>query len=80
VQRVGIGPRGTVCHQSIFRGLFRARGLSAASPRLLKAYDREAVAVAAADEYGRRPGLLQLQHTPFCDPRNGRNGQFALYQ
>ena len=37
VQRVGIGPRGTVRHQSIFRGLFRARGLSAASSRLLKA-------------------------------------------
>jgi hypothetical protein len=36
VQRVGIGPRGTVRHQSIFRGRGRARGLSAASPRLLK--------------------------------------------
>jgi hypothetical protein len=36
VQRVGIGPRGTVRHQSIFRERGRARGLSAASPRLLK--------------------------------------------
>ena len=37
VQRVGIGPRGTVRHQSIFRGRGRApRGLSEASPRLLK--------------------------------------------
>ena len=34
VQRVGIGPRGTVRHQSIFRGRARARGLSAASPGL----------------------------------------------
>jgi hypothetical protein len=36
VQRVGFGPRGTVRHQSIFRGRGSARGLSAASPRLLK--------------------------------------------
>jgi hypothetical protein len=36
VQLVGIGPRGTVRHQSIFRERGRARGLSAASPRLLK--------------------------------------------
>ena len=37
VQRVGIGPRGTVRHQSIFRGRGRARGttLSAACSRLL---------------------------------------------
>src|ERR1700676_1039311 len=31
VQRVGIGPRGTVCYQSIFRERASARGLSAAS-------------------------------------------------
>jgi hypothetical protein len=36
VQRVGIGPPGTVRHQSVFRERGRARGLSAASPRLLK--------------------------------------------
>ena len=36
VQRVGIGPLGTVRHQSLFRGRGRARALSAASPRLLK--------------------------------------------
>jgi hypothetical protein len=36
VQRVGIGPRGTVRHQSIFRERGRARWVSAASPRLLK--------------------------------------------
>jgi len=37
MQRGGIGPRGTVRHQSIFRGRGRARRLSAASPpRLLK--------------------------------------------
>jgi len=30
--RVGIRTRGTVCHQSIFRGRARARGLSTASP------------------------------------------------
>ena len=41
VQRVGIGPRGTVRHQSIFRGPFRARGLSAASPGLLKSLGNE---------------------------------------
>ena len=37
VQRVGIGPRGTVRHQSLFRGRGRAPGatLSAASSRLL---------------------------------------------
>jgi hypothetical protein len=36
VQRVGVGPRGTVRGQSIFRERGRARGLSAASPRLLE--------------------------------------------
>ena len=36
VQRVGIGPLGTVRHQSIFRERARARGLSAASAGLLK--------------------------------------------
>ncbi len=36
VQRVSIGPRGTMHHQSIFRERGRARALSAASPRLLK--------------------------------------------
>jgi len=36
VQRVGIGPRGTVRHQSIFCERASARGLLAASPRLLK--------------------------------------------
>jgi hypothetical protein len=36
VQRVGIGPRRPVRHQSLFRGRGRARELSAASPRLLK--------------------------------------------
>jgi hypothetical protein len=38
VQRVGIGPRRPVRHQSIFCEHRRARGLSAASPRLLKTY------------------------------------------
>jgi len=37
VQRVGIGPRCPVRHQSIFRARGRARGLSAASPPLLRA-------------------------------------------
>ena len=36
VQRVGIGPRGTVFHQSIFCERASARGLLAASPRLLR--------------------------------------------
>jgi len=36
VQRVGIEPRGTVRHQSILLERRRARGLSAASPRLLE--------------------------------------------
>src|ERR1700730_10464149 len=36
VQRVGIGPRGTVRHPYIFRERGRAHWVSAASPRLLK--------------------------------------------
>ena len=36
VQRVGIGPLGTVRHQSIFCRRARDRGLSAASPGLLR--------------------------------------------
>jgi hypothetical protein len=36
VQRVGIRPRGTVRHQSIFCERGRAHALSVASPRLLK--------------------------------------------
>jgi hypothetical protein len=40
VQRVGIGPLGTVRHQSIFceRASTRGRILPAASPRLLKSF------------------------------------------
>jgi hypothetical protein len=36
VQRVGIGPYGTVLHQSIFCERASARRLLAVSPRLLK--------------------------------------------
>ena len=36
VQRVGVGPRRPVRHQSVFRERGRARALLAASPRLLK--------------------------------------------
>ena len=36
VQCFGLGPRGTMLHQSFFCERARARGLSAASPRLLK--------------------------------------------
>jgi hypothetical protein len=39
VQRVGIGPYGTVLHQSIFCERASALGLLAASPRLLKLTD-----------------------------------------
>ena len=39
VQRVGIGPYGTVLHQSIFCERASARRLLAASPRLLKLAD-----------------------------------------
>jgi hypothetical protein len=43
VQRVGIGPRGSVLHQSIFCEHAGARRFLAASPRLLKLADEIAV-------------------------------------
>jgi hypothetical protein len=62
VQRVGIGPRGTVRHQSIFRGRGRAPGttLSAASSRLLNMILRRLVRchrVGVKQTWARNPAM-----------------------
>jgi hypothetical protein len=66
VQRVGIGPRGTVRHQSIFRGRGRAPGttLSATSSRLLNMILRRACPCHRAACGTRGQALQQRIKTP----------------
>ena len=51
VQRVGIGTRGTVYHQSIFRERARARALLVASPGLLRNETRLPIPTGVTFEY-----------------------------
>jgi hypothetical protein len=55
VQRVGIGPYGTVLHQSIFCERPNALRLLAASPRLLKLTDEIAMRQALAHGQPKQP-------------------------
>jgi hypothetical protein len=76
VQRVGIGPRGTVRHQSIFRERERARGLSAASPRLLKLILEHGYQPAPANYCPREKAARHEARRPECDNKNWGTAAF----